>query len=54
MSVRRQARRGGELRERESAQVLEVVLVPPDDVDAAWERLTEAADWIATLGALDS
>jgi hypothetical protein len=54
MTVRHQPARGGELRERDSAPILEVVLVPPDDAEAAWGRFIETADWVATLGALDS
>ena len=47
---RRAARRAPDARE----PTLDVVLVPPDDAEEAWKRWLEIAEWIATLGALDS
>ena len=46
----RAARRAPDARE----PTLDVVLVPPDDDEEAWQRWLDIAAWIATLGALDS
>ena len=31
-----------------------LVPVPPEEVEAAWERWVEAVDWLVSVGALDA
>jgi hypothetical protein len=54
VSTRRQPTRRAARSAPDAEPALDVVLVPPDDDEEAWQRWLEIAEWIATLDALDS